>query len=199
MPSPPGTPEEPVLQEDLRLAGLAQVRDILDGLSVPYILEGGALLGAVREGRLLPWDRDIDLAVPAESLLPVAAALRRQLEDHGFELRRENLEPRSLKISARKAGTEYEIAGRQAAGRWRRRTHYKMPRRFFDRTMEIELAGHRFRCPAPPVDYLRFTYRNWSRTQKSGRFLSYRYFDTWYLITNGIGKIRKSRARRSTR
>ena len=42
---------------------LIGVTDILDQLSVPYILTGGTLLGAVREGRMLTGDTDWDLEI----------------------------------------------------------------------------------------------------------------------------------------
>lgn len=42
---------------------LVQVVSLLDKVGVDYILDGGTLLGVVREKRLLPWDTDIDLSV----------------------------------------------------------------------------------------------------------------------------------------
>lgn len=41
---------------------LYEVVDILEENNIDYYLEGGTLLGFVRDGRLLPWDFDIDLS-----------------------------------------------------------------------------------------------------------------------------------------
>ena len=48
---------------------LALINDVALTLSchgVTYSLDGGTALGIIREGRLLPWDTDIDLAVDAK-------------------------------------------------------------------------------------------------------------------------------------
>lgn len=42
---------------------LSVVTTILEQEKIPYTLEGGTLLGIVREKRLLPWDNDIDLTI----------------------------------------------------------------------------------------------------------------------------------------
>lgn len=42
---------------------LRDIVEILDSAGIPYVLEGGTLLGIVRENRLLPWDSDLDLTV----------------------------------------------------------------------------------------------------------------------------------------
>lgn len=47
---------------------LAQVTTILDDLGLPYWLEGGTLLGIIREGRLLPWDNDVDISMHVNHL-----------------------------------------------------------------------------------------------------------------------------------
>lgn len=37
--------------------------DILESRGIEYVLEAGTLLGIVREGRLLPWDNDVDITI----------------------------------------------------------------------------------------------------------------------------------------
>ncbi len=45
---------------------LAKVCSFLDHHNVKYTLEGGTLLGIIRENRLLPWDNDMDLTIREE-------------------------------------------------------------------------------------------------------------------------------------
>lgn len=59
---------------DLALKMLKDVTQIMEDNNIPYIIDGGTLLGIVRENRLLPWDTDLDAAVTgdyAKSLLSV--------------------------------------------------------------------------------------------------------------------------------
>lgn len=50
------------------LAALIHVNDILTRNDIPYWIDGGTLLGAVRSGRFIPWDDDIDICVFREDL-----------------------------------------------------------------------------------------------------------------------------------
>lgn len=64
---------------------LFTVTALLDKKGIPYHLEGGTLLGIVRDGELLPWDHDVDLSAPqqyAEKIL----ALRLPLLLRGYKL-----------------------------------------------------------------------------------------------------------------
>jgi lipopolysaccharide cholinephosphotransferase len=45
---------------------LFTVTSLLDANNIPYHLEGGTLLGIVRDQELLPWDDDVDISVPFE-------------------------------------------------------------------------------------------------------------------------------------
>ena len=47
---------------------LLEVLDILKGCSFRYWISQGTLLGLVREGRILPWDNDIDVSVWAHEV-----------------------------------------------------------------------------------------------------------------------------------
>lgn len=42
---------------------LKRAKAILDSAGIPFWLDCGTLLGAVREGRFIPWDHDIDLGI----------------------------------------------------------------------------------------------------------------------------------------
>jgi len=64
---------------------LFEVTALLDKKCIPYHLEGGTLLGIVRDRELLPWDHDVDLSSPkpyAEKIL----ALRFQLLLKGYKV-----------------------------------------------------------------------------------------------------------------
>lgn len=45
---------------------LLEITQLLNHNHIPYHLEGGALLGIVRDKELIPWDNDIDISVPGE-------------------------------------------------------------------------------------------------------------------------------------
>jgi lipopolysaccharide cholinephosphotransferase len=45
---------------------LFTITDLLDSKGIPYHLEGGTLLGIVRDRDLLPWDHDVDISIPFE-------------------------------------------------------------------------------------------------------------------------------------
>jgi LicD family protein len=64
---------------------LEQITDWLDSHDIEYWLDWGTLLGAVREGRLLRHDTDVDLAVPAGRAAHLRQAVaQEQLADRYF-------------------------------------------------------------------------------------------------------------------
>lgn len=64
---------------------LKTLRDILDAYNIDFWLDGGTLLGAVREGRFIPWERDIDLGTWSENL-PKIALLSNVFRKKGFRM-----------------------------------------------------------------------------------------------------------------
>ena len=54
---------------------LSLLARIFDKRNIDYILEGGTLLGIVRENRLLPWDTDIDISVRSDQAKKITKVL----------------------------------------------------------------------------------------------------------------------------
>lgn len=63
---------------------LREVVRVLDELKIPYYMQGGTMLGAIRHGGFIPWDDDVDLGIPRgdydRMLKEVAAHLPENLE-----------------------------------------------------------------------------------------------------------------------
>lgn len=54
---------------------------VFETLKIPYFIEGGTLLGAVRHRDMIPWDDDIDLCFFIEDYDRLLAGLQAQLKD----------------------------------------------------------------------------------------------------------------------
>lgn len=63
---------------------LREVVRVLDELKIPYYMQGGTMLGAIRHGGFIPWDDDVDLGIPRADydrlLKEVSARLPENLE-----------------------------------------------------------------------------------------------------------------------
>lgn len=73
------------------------VGSILEADSVPYFLTAGTALGAVREGDLIPWDRDVDILIPLPDYAAALNALEQNLPERYRLIRAED----------RRAGTAF--------------------------------------------------------------------------------------------
>jgi phosphorylcholine metabolism protein LicD len=91
-------PDSPVLTEKNLVNArkiLFLVASLFESHGIQYHLEGGTLLGIVRDHDLLPWDYDVDISIPYDQLENVKK-LRRQFLLKGYKL--------SIKRSKRGAG-----------------------------------------------------------------------------------------------
>ena len=63
---------------------LREVTRVLEELNIPYFMQGGTMLGAIRHGGFIPWDDDVDLGIPRADydrlLKEVSARLPENLE-----------------------------------------------------------------------------------------------------------------------
>jgi len=75
------TKEEPLIEL------LREVKDILDEHNVEFWLECGTLLGAVRDGKFIPWEEDLDFGAWQEQLpKPIKDSIAKAFKNKGFRI-----------------------------------------------------------------------------------------------------------------
>ena len=74
------------MREDIAVENLKQVKDVLDRYNVEFWLDIGTLLGAVRGGKFIPYDHDIDFGTWEKNVAMVVSACRK-LQGMGFTIR----------------------------------------------------------------------------------------------------------------
>lgn len=64
---------------------LLAFKKVMDEAKIPYWLEFGTLLGAIREGKIISWDRDGDVGIWLEDV-PKLKALQKEFEEAGLQI-----------------------------------------------------------------------------------------------------------------
>jgi len=164
---------------------LADAITVLESCHITYWLEGGTLLGLRREGRLLPWDDDLDISVHA-SETDKLDKLRILLKKNGFRMRTRVFDHdseyfrkgdlRMIKIRnkrflglvkgkvcldvfikyTRDGNTYWEIANKVK----------NVPANFYEAFKTIDFNGKAYTIPKLTDEYLSFRYGNWETPVK---------------------------------
>ncbi len=87
---------------------LRDVVAILEELEIPYYLQGGTMLGAVRHQGFIPWDDDVDLGIPREAYERLLTQVSQRLPEN-LELRTYWDETDHHYYFARIVDTRYQI------------------------------------------------------------------------------------------
>ena len=152
---------------------LKEVKRVFDELGVFFWLGSGTCLGAVREGRFIPWDDEMDTAgvigmhgLTVETLDRVAEAFR----ERGFYCPvRHN--SRYAVVNFIKDGIRVDWTCHHIVdGKAYEFPGVELPLSIFEHPREIEFIGEKFRIPDPPEEYLRLKYGPEWRTPKGPGF-----------------------------
>lgn len=74
-------------QENFLIDLLQQVKEVLDKHNIEFWLEGGTLLGALRNRKFIPWERDIDFGVWSDKVSgEMRMSIAKELRNRGFKV-----------------------------------------------------------------------------------------------------------------
>jgi lipopolysaccharide cholinephosphotransferase len=159
---------------------LIKVVSILDSAGIPYHLEGGTLLGLVRDGQLLSWDDDMDISIPSEYIDKAAWALTRLMisgwrvdrrrwklfKEYGFEgTRIAKIRDRSRGLL--KTGRVYmDIISKvkqEGFCYWEAKERLmRVDSKYYEGFDVISVNGYEFKTPKYYKDYLTEKYGDWA-------------------------------------
>jgi len=175
------------LENDIDAIGLTilnTIRNSLEATSVNYHLDAGTLLGLFRDGALIPWDDDLDIAVNAADLEQVIELMPSILErlqaatqekwqatthksNHAFG----NVNKGAIRSFKLHAVNGKNVPSLDLFVKYVKNDHsdyclasrgIRMPARFMLSTWELEIAGQTWRVPKDTEGYLAIHYgKNW--------------------------------------
>ena len=157
---------------------LFDVADILDDIGIEFFLNAGTLLGAVRDKKFIESDRNVDLAMVQENLIPIAKELGSRLIEKGIKI--EVIDHRHKRpwngsiyaIKFRGYGEHGElpayikIKGKRAIPSHLSDHWLVFTARFLEELDEIEFYGRTFKIPKDANGFLTETYGDWRTPTK---------------------------------
>jgi len=170
---------------------LHKVTQLLSTNGIDYWLEGGTLLGVMREGRLLPWDDDLDISITEKNgeklrelllriwMMGYQVKLRRYLFDR-YPFKKGEI--RLVKIFNRQYGifrglVMLDIFVKKKVGNdyyWsvgnKKLTIKKVPAEFYENLDEVEFDDGLFQIPKDYSGYLKCRYGDWKTPVKEYHF-----------------------------
>ncbi len=171
---------------------LKDITNLFDQKNIPYCLEGGTLLGIIREQRLLPWDNDMDLTITADHFEQVQSCLNGVTRKYRVRTRvffsdygpLKAGEPRLIKIRDRKffffrGRVQLDIFVKHSDGQdyyWvvgnpENHAIKSVPEKYYTDLTTYEFDGKQYRVPKDYRQYLTLRYGDWEQPVKQWNYL----------------------------
>jgi phosphorylcholine metabolism protein LicD len=166
---------KPLWYHKIILEEFFYLTDLLEKNEIKYWLDCGTLLGAVRDGCIIPWDNDCDISILHDDANRVLSLTEQVIKDgYVFTVDRNNIHARIIRLHKPDnfdfhvdIFTWYEEKGKYPACVNNAKIKYAWHEKDeIDNLGEVEFEGKMFPCPKPPEDTLeRFFGEDW-RTPK---------------------------------
>lgn len=186
--------------QDRLVQNCAALVDDLQALGYPVYVVGGTLLGAMRNGALLPHDDDMDLAVFSDASNPLdlmleTAAMERELQSRGYVSVRHSYAHLQITFFREDGTTDHYI---DIFSGFTFDDEYGQPFALLGPEVTksdllpvstINISGYEFPAPRVPESWLTFAYGpNWRVPDPSFSFVTpdstIRRFETWFGVMN---------------
>lgn len=182
------------IDRDILFKNMLEVKEVLEKYSIKYCLSHGTILGIYRDGDLIPWDDDVDIALLDISQRNIVAIdCRKELIDKGFfipKLGDKNKPVIGVGVEPNMPWYDTVLIkdGEKIEGWWFDRvTHneegfyiYDEPRsgwdlkheaKYYDTLSTISWRGTIWPCPNYIEDYMVMMYSSsWRRPQKDRKY-----------------------------
>ena len=160
-------------QLETRRKNFREIVDILDDLKLDFFLEGGVLLGAIREKDFIKWDWDVEIAFLSDEFTKKFDDVLKRLEESGFTIMNYNNNFHHLKINIYKNDapdiTSFSLFG-WSYNRYIKsfvRKDIRIPEKFIFNMKKINFLDRLIYVPTPAKEYLEYKYGDWMTPLKS--------------------------------
>ena len=160
-------------QLETRKRNFQHIVDILNQFKISFFLEGGVLLGAIRDKNFIKWDWDVEIALFSEDFDKKFDEILAELKNEGFEILNYNNSFHHLKINIFKEDnpkiSTFSLFGwsYNNFNKCYIRKDIKIPKNFLTNMKKINFLDREVLVPTPPEDYLEYKYGNWRKPLRS--------------------------------
>lgn len=141
---------------------LFRVADIIENRGLPFFLSDGTCLGAYREKDFIEWDKDIDIKMKAEKLIPYLEILLNEFKKEGYDTRliKTGSIWHGIKLWFKNTQLDLNALYLINGKRWRlgKRRKHNYPAELFENPGQIKFLGRDFHVPIPVEKYLECLY-----------------------------------------
>jgi len=162
-----------------RKKNFQKIVDILNDMKVSFFLEGGVLLGAIRDNNFIKWDWDVEIALFSNDFNNKFNDILKKLKSEGFEVLNYNNSFHHLKINVFKYDdpkiSTFSLFGwtYNNFNKCYVRKDIKIPKKYLIDMKKISFLDRNVLVPTPPEDYLEFKYGDWKKPLKSSDKVEY--------------------------